>query len=55
MNISDINRNLYGNKILKEGENINFIMNSIEKKEIEDFKFLNIKNRENNSFKEIKF
>lgn len=53
MNISDINRNIYGHKNLKEGENIDFIMKSIEKQEIESFNFLNFKKNEKNSFKEI--
>lgn len=53
MNISDINRNIYGNKSLKEGENVNFIIKSIERQEMENFSFLNLKKDENNIFKEI--
>lgn len=53
MNISDINKNIYGCKNLKEGENVNFMMKSIERQEMENFSFLNLKKNENNIFKEI--
>lgn len=53
MNISDINKNIYGCKNLKEGENVNFMMKSIERQEMENFNFLNLKKNENNIFKEI--
>ncbi len=53
MNISDINKNIYGCQNLKEGENVNFMIKSIERQEMENFSFLNLKKDENNIFKEI--
>lgn len=53
MNISDLKNNIYGCKNLREGENINSIMKSIEEQEMESFSFLNLKKDENNRFNEI--
>lgn len=60
MNISDVNNKIYGYKNLKEGEYMNFIMKSIEEKEIINLNQNIQKNNENNNGfyginKEIKF
>ena len=60
MNIQDINNNIYGIKNLKEGEYTDFLMKSIEQKEMEKINFDSLKNNENNNMfkkinKEIKF
>ena len=60
MNISDLNNKIYGYKELKDGEHANFIINSIEEKQIINFnsdKFYQdgISNRFNGINKGIKF
>lgn len=52
MNISDLNTKIYGHKDLKQGEYANFIINSIEKDNFDNFKSNNIIDELN---KEIKF
>ncbi len=51
MNISDINKNIYGCKNLEEGENINYIIKLIEEQQLENYNFSILEN--NNIFKDI--
>lgn len=54
MNIQDINNNIYGIKNLKEGEYTEFLMKSIEQKEMGKINYDTLKNNENNNmFKKI--
>lgn len=60
MNILDINKEIYGYKNLGEGNNINFIMKSIEEQETKNLNIDNFNNRNdsdllNGMYKEIKF
>ena len=55
MNISDLNDKLYGHRDLKQGEYVNFIMDSINQKEIQKGDFSDISSKFNEINKEIKF
>ena len=52
MNISDLNNKIYGCKDLKQGENVELIMNTIEEQEMAN---LNMDNKFKGINKEIKF
>lgn len=57
MNISDLNKKIYGHKDLKEGEYANFMMGAIEQQQgvINNLNEQNIDNKFGKINKEIKF